>query len=228
MHRGFIKIYRKIEESGLLQVPNTLALFMYLLLKATHKDITAGSKSGFIELKRGQFISGRKQLATALNQSEQEIRTGLERLKKMKIITIKTTNKYSIYTIENYSLYQDIDSQSTSNPTNNQPAVNQQSTTKQELKNLRTKENIYTPEFSIFWEAWPANNRKGSKSKVNEVWIRKKLDVKVDVIIKHINEVIRVAESKFVPAPLTYLNQERWDGWEPSTSSINDLMEVYI
>lgn len=141
MHRGYIKIWRKIEDSGLIQLPNTLAVFMHILLNASHKDMRVGTPNGFVELQRGQYISGRIQLASRLNQSQQQIRTSLDRLVKLEILTITSTNKYSIYTIENYDNYQDSNQQTTSKVTNKQPTDNQQITTKQELKHLSIKDN---------------------------------------------------------------------------------------
>jgi|GEM_PF-2686049 hypothetical protein len=144
MHRGYVKVWRKIEDSGLMQLPNTLALFMFILLSATHKDRKLGSPNGVIDLKPGQWVSGRKELASKLKQTEQQIRTGLERLEKLGILTIQSTNRFSIYTIENYSIYQSKDEsnnqQSNHQATNKQPTDNQQATTKQEFKHLSTEE----------------------------------------------------------------------------------------
>ncbi len=149
MNRGYIKIWRKIEDSGLLQLPNTMTLFMYLLLRATYQDRKIGTPLGVVELKRGQFISGRHKLAQALDQSEQQIRTGLERLEMLGIISIIATSKYSIYIIENYNNYQDEQIQSTSQqPANNQqitskqPTDNQQITTKQEGKKEKKEKKV--------------------------------------------------------------------------------------
>lgn len=131
MHRGYILVWRKIQDSGLMQMPNTLAVFLHILFSATHKDIKVGSPHGVIELKRGQYISGRKKLAEHLEQTEQNIRTSLKSLEKLKILTIKSTSKYSVYTIVNYSIYQNIESKITKPLTNSQPTANQQLTTKQ-------------------------------------------------------------------------------------------------
>jgi hypothetical protein len=144
MHKGYVKVWRKIEDSGLMQAPNTLALFLHILFNATHKDRKLGTPGGVIDLKRGQFVSGRIELAKVLKQSEQQVRTSLKKLENLKIITIQSTNKYSVYTIENYSKYQD--EQPTDNQQNNQqvtskqPTDNQQVTTKQECNNLRIEE----------------------------------------------------------------------------------------
>jgi hypothetical protein len=156
MHRGYVKIWRKIEDSGLMQTPNTLALFMYILLNATHKTIKVGTPSGVIDLHRGQYISGRKELASRLKQSEQQIRTSLDRLTMLGIISVNSTNRYSVYTIENYSVYQDINQQDNQQITNSQPTDNQQITTKQEHKHINTERNISTQRGSRLPTDWEA------------------------------------------------------------------------
>jgi len=135
MNRGYVKVWRKIEDSGLIQLPNTLALFMHLLLNASHKDRKIGTPNGVVELKRGQYISGRIELASRLKQSEREIRTGLSRLNELSIISIKSTNRFSVYTIENYGIYQDNDQHSDQPATNKRPSGDQPATTKQEFNN---------------------------------------------------------------------------------------------
>lgn len=140
MHRGYIKVWRKIKDSGLYQLPETLALFMFILTESTHQPRRIGNTM----LNRGQYSSGRIELARQLKQSEQTIRTGLARLAKLEILTIETTNHGSIYTIVNYSIYQDNDgsaNQPLNQPlTNEQPAANQPLTNEQpHNKNINTK-----------------------------------------------------------------------------------------
>jgi len=58
-------------------------------------------------------------------------------LQELQIIDQQTTSKYSIYTIVNYSNYQDSDQQTTSTATSKRPANDQQTTTKEECKELK-------------------------------------------------------------------------------------------
>lgn len=144
MHQGYIKVWRKLKDSGLLQSPKTLALFMFLLLNATHKTIKKGTPNGVVDLNRGQFLSGRKKLAAELGQSEKEIRTSITKLKKMGILGQQTASKYSIYTIVNYDKYQDYDDERASTSASRGPAEGQQRATKQEHKHINTRNNINT------------------------------------------------------------------------------------
>ena len=71
-----------------------------------------------------------------------------------------------------------------------------------------------TSPFDRFWAAWPRHFRKVSKGKCKHVWKRDGLD-------KNAEHVIGVLEAmktkwledgnKYVPSPLVFLNQQRWD-----------------
>lgn len=66
--------------------------------------------------------------------------------------------------------------------------------------------------FVRFWNLWPKGGRKVAKSKCQEVWARKGLDPLVDAICVHV-EAMKVSDQwrrGYDPAPLTYLNQQRW------------------
>ena len=139
IEEGYIKLHRKMLAWEWYTDINTKAVFLHCLFKANWKD---GRYRGEI-IKRGSFVTGRKKLAKELGLSEQEIRTALEHLKATNEITIKSTNKYSIITVVNYGLYQDIPDmeQPTKQPTKRQSS-NQQSTTIEEYKKERIKECI--------------------------------------------------------------------------------------
>lgn len=80
--------------------------------------------------------------------------------------------------------------------------------------------------FEDFWAAWPKSFRKGGKSQCLAKWNKLKLDTQADQIIKHVEwmkttEAWRKAEGAFIPAPLVYINQMRWDGAEVPEMTIN-------
>jgi DNA replication protein DnaD len=75
-------------------------------MRATWKDHQQDTKYGPINLKRGQFSTGRKAMAMKLHTTEDKIRTALSLLIHAQRITIKSTNKYSVITIKNYDKYQ--------------------------------------------------------------------------------------------------------------------------
>lgn len=129
---GHIKIDRKILKWEWYSDSKMVHLFIHLLLSANHKD----SKFQGVEVKRGQVIVGRLKLAATVGFTENQIRAGLNRLKKTGEITIKTTNKFSIVTICKYDTYQSYkennnqqDHQPTTNETTNKPPTNHQQLT---------------------------------------------------------------------------------------------------
>lgn len=85
-----------------------------------------------IDIKRGQFISGRKVLAKTLRTSEQKVRSRIALLLKHKKITQKSTNKYSIITVLKYDYYQNDRNILTSR----EPAENQQRTTNNKVNKV--------------------------------------------------------------------------------------------
>lgn len=79
-----------------------------MLLKANWKD---GKFEGKI-IPRGSFVSSYPALEKETQLTNREIRTAIDHLKTTGELTVKKTNRYSIFTITNYNNYQTIDSQS--------------------------------------------------------------------------------------------------------------------
>lgn len=100
-NQTWITLHRKIVDWQWYNNLKTKSVFIHLLIKANHED----SFYRGVLVKRGQVCTGRKQLARELELTEQEIRTALNHLKQQEI-TIKTTNTYSIITINKYDSYQ--------------------------------------------------------------------------------------------------------------------------
>ena len=78
---------------------------------------------------------------------------------------------------------------------------------------------LFETGFEKFWKAWPASTRKGAKSECRKKWEKHYCETQTDQIIKHV-EWLKTTEQwiksngAFIPAPLVYLNQQRWDGAE--------------
>lgn len=73
--------------------------------------------------------------------------------------------------------------------------------------------------FEDFWKAYPSTPRKGGKAKCKQVWDKTYCDTQAEQILKHINWLKTTEQwlklnGAFIPAPLVYLNQQRWDGAE--------------
>ena len=74
--------------------------------------------------------------------------------------------------------------------------------------------------FAEFWQAWPRSNRKVAKQQCLDKWARYECAREATLICQHVEWMKSQHDwtkdgGAFIPAPLTYLNQRRWDGWEP-------------
>ena len=73
--------------------------------------------------------------------------------------------------------------------------------------------------FDRFWSAWPKSPRKGAKSACQAKWAKGLYEHCADQILKHVEwqkttDQWRKDNGAYIPAPLVYLNQQRWDGAE--------------
>lgn len=121
-----------------------LKLFIYMMMEANHKP----KKWRGVDIPTGSFISGRLKLSEATGLTEREVRTGVMRMVRSKEITLKTTNKFTLYTIENYRDYQG----GCDSATNKRPTNDQQTTTtnndNNEIKKKKTDTCQNSDEFS--------------------------------------------------------------------------------
>lgn len=88
---------------------NTKVLFFHMILKANWK---VGKFEGK-EIPRGSFVSSYPRLAEECDLTVNEIRTALKHLVSTGEITVRKYSKYSVFTVNNYCVYQEINSQST-------------------------------------------------------------------------------------------------------------------
>ena len=75
------------------------------------------------------------------------------------------------------------------------------------------------PGFAEFWKTWPSNDRKQAKGKCLDAWKKARAERDAALILAHV-ESLKLSQSwrknggEFVPAPLVYLNNRRWEGAE--------------
>lgn len=102
------------------------------------------------------------------------------------------------------------------NPTEIRPAPTKAEAEADKNKNTRG-EKAAPDGFLNFWKAWPASSRKGGKPECLKRWLARGLEDSAPAIVAHVEAMKsgkQWADPQFIPAPLTYLNQSRWDGAE--------------
>jgi hypothetical protein len=144
LNRGYIKLWRKSIESGWLKNPQLWAFWCWCLLKASSSphDFVVGFQK--VHLEAGDFIFGRRTAAEELKTTEQKIRTCLDALQKLKNVTIKTTNKFSIISIVNWDVYQP--NKNENNQQTNQQVTNKQPTSNHKQECKEVKKRYISPE----------------------------------------------------------------------------------
>ena len=138
MHRGYIRLWRKITEWEWYDDIPTKVLFIHLALKANHQP----KKWKVILIQKGEILTGRLKLSKQTGLSEQQVRSAIKKLKSTGEITSKTTSKYSIIKLINYDRYHQDNRQDNQQITNNQPTNNQQITTTKNEKNIKNEKNV--------------------------------------------------------------------------------------
>jgi hypothetical protein len=148
---GWIKIHRKFLDWEWFNKSEAVHLFMYLVLKANHKD---GQWQG-IDIKKGQFVTSFGKISADTKISLQTIRTLLKKFEKSNEINIQTTNKYSVITICKYECYQKETETTNEQLTNKQQSTNNQLTTN---KNDKNEKKFIIPTFNDVLEYCMQNN----------------------------------------------------------------------
>lgn len=140
---NYIKVNRSILDWEWYRNTNTKVLFIHMLLKANWKE---GKFEG-TTVPRGSFVSSYPRLCEECSLTINELRTALKHLVKTGEITVSSQSKYSVFTVNNYNLYQEINSPSTDNEQSNnsqltpdQLPVNSLLTTIEERKKGRREE----------------------------------------------------------------------------------------
>ena len=100
--KGYIKLHRTILDWEWYKDTNTKILFIHLLLNACFDRC----KFMGVYMLRGQYITSMSRLSNELGLTSRQLRTAISRLKKTKEINVKTTNKFTLFTVCNYENYQ--------------------------------------------------------------------------------------------------------------------------
>ncbi len=151
MAKGYIKLYRQIQDTSIWADSNKLKLWLLCLLKATHDGRTQIVGNQTINLEPGQFITGRNDIADDFNRGAkrccsvdgQTLFRWLKLFENLKMLSIKSTNKYTIVTLLNWDKYQSNEQQMNIKRTSNEHQMNTNKNDKNEKndKNDLKEEN---------------------------------------------------------------------------------------
>lgn len=140
---GWIKLHRKLFDNQVIcKDAETISIWVYLLLSATHKDIQRAFAGEKITLKPGQLITGRKKISDKLAVTESKVQRTLKRFEDEQQIEQRMSNGNRLITIVSWDLYQGTEQQ-VEQPVNNERTASEQpvNTNKNErIKELKKKD----------------------------------------------------------------------------------------
>ena len=137
MHRGYVKVWRKMEDSGFLQDQCACQFFLWALFKATHKPRKQIVGNQVVNLEPGQFVSGRHAASEELGISPSKFVRTVEKMKNIEFVDTKPNNKFTVFTIINWDTYQNC--QTTNGQQTEQQSDNNRTTIGQQSDNSRTQ-----------------------------------------------------------------------------------------
>jgi hypothetical protein len=141
---GWIKLHRSITEHWLWEEKpfSKGQAWIDLLLQANHQDKKAVIGNDIIEVKRGSFVTSIRKLSERWGWSNTKIKNFLNLLQNDGMISYFSDAKKTVITIENYSLYQDLnDAKTTEKRQSNDTETTLKHTNKND-KNDKNDNNI--------------------------------------------------------------------------------------
>lgn len=144
---GWIRLHRKLLDNPISKNPKYSWLWVVLLLLANHEENEFLLGNQLIKVRRGQFITGRKQLSKQSGIKEGTVETILDFLEIQHQIQQQKTSKYRLITIINYDRYQPVQQVKLQQIDNRLTTELQQNDTNNNDKNEKNDNNeeLYMP-----------------------------------------------------------------------------------
>ena len=169
---------------------------------------------------RGSFVSSYPKLANECNLTVNELRTALKHLITTGEITVKPQPKYSVFTVNNYCHYQEINSQTTDKA----QSINSLLTTieeKKEIKNMSVCARENPPSrFMEFWDVYPKKvnmlNAQGEYTCVLETTAELTEDKLICAAMNYAEACrIRRTKEQYMKNPENWLRESVWIDYLP-------------
>ena len=135
----YIKIFYSLLDWEWINCPNTLVVFIHLLLNANRKPRNFGTEM----IKPGEVLASYNFLAEKTGLSIQQVRTAIDHLIATHDITHRTINKTNVFTIVSYNKWQSGNTMENTSATHKQHINNTSETYEQHIDNISSTTPIY-------------------------------------------------------------------------------------
>lgn len=110
MNRGYVKVWRKTQDSAVFQSEGLLKVFIWCLMRAAYKEsfvmVRTGRGVSEVRLSPGSFLFGRESAAKELDMPPTTVWKRMLKLEKLEILNIERNSHFSIVYIINWHIYQ--------------------------------------------------------------------------------------------------------------------------
>ena len=231
---GWVKLHRKLLDWEWFDDHNTFRLFIFLLMKASHRPYRYKGN----DFEAGTLITGRVKLSFETGLSERQTRTSLDKLALTGEVTIKSTNNYSVISITKWDDYQDSDQPKVQRMANERPATRPTDDHYTRKKELRREEDTNVSmgteiesEFDEFWESFPkrigSNPKKPAMEKfkraVKKAGSSKPIIEAAKAYAKEEGIRNKGKRSEYTKQAVTWLNQECWNDFDSVQKQDNGI-----
>jgi len=231
---GWVKLHRKMLDNPIIMKDaEHLAVWMYLLLNATHAEYPALFKGKKITLQPGQLITGRKSIASTLCVNESKVTRILNAFEIEQQIEQQTSNKNRLISVVNWDKYQLCDQQ------NEQQMNNNRTTTEQQLNTNKKNKNVKNVKNEINYSDIPELNeailefikfRKGIKKPMTDNAVKLMLG-KLNKMTSNVGEQIEIINQSILGGwtgiyPLKQTRKEPVPKWMPKKQNEYDFDEL--
>ena len=147
---GWISLHRKILENPILnrsRVYSNFEAWIWLLLKANHKDNKFMLGTELVKVKKGSMITSQKKLCRQFRWGSTKLRNFLKVLQKDKMLLLETNTQSTHITICNYDSYQDKQTSNKKQTTHAQRTDNTRTTTNNNVNKVNNVNKITLQDF---------------------------------------------------------------------------------
>lgn len=202
---GWVKLHRQLLDNPIvMKDAEHLAVWTYLLLKATHIEYNVIFNNKRIILMPGQLITGRKSIASSLKINESKVQRILKLLENEQQIEQQTSNQNRLITIVNWGIYQESEQQIEQQTNNERTTSEQQVNTNKNIKNIK---NIKNKDIENIKHKFGEFNHVRLKEKESNKLIDELGKETFDKCIKKLDEYIQETGKKYKDHNLTI---RRW------------------
>jgi hypothetical protein len=218
---GYINLHRTLLDSMIFSSQTGLKIWIWLLLKASyrkrHVSLKIGKGETTVTIERGQLLFGRYKAEEELCIDGSTIYRWIKKLEENGMISIESSNQYSIITICNYDTYQ------TENEIKEQPKNSRVTTNEQQMNSRRTASEQQVNTYN-------KDNKVNKVNKDNNIDTIKSFDFKkafidLDVDVKILEDWLKVRKAKKAVNTQSAFNSVK-KKMEASGKSFNECVTI--